>query len=212
MSKLIKKLFNRPTTEYVSPSRFARATRNLHNRCVEDISHTLNGSHPKSKLKVVLVSIERGGSLPTTMLNYSLSKAFAEDIKEGLLTIHGVHCTLSTRDKKPGNNKKALHQLKEDINALLSPSKNSRKELEPRIYIVDDLLDSGTTFKLVQEALHNSPWHFGVVYLFSFAKEKLENAYQKYSLKGFFQETSQIVVGEVIPTKKWLRFWHESAI
>lgn len=199
-----KKLWNTPI-QYISFESHKDSVRKLHQHCLTEISNMLNFSDQK-KHDIILVAIERGGSIPCTLLNYALTKTFKEDLGSGLLRLHNLHVALSTRDRKEGNNKKALATLKKQIEEIISRNPGAITEGALSIYFVEDLLDSGATLTILNRAFEKEMWFGGGIstLLSCFAKKPLK-AYQTQ------HTVIRLVAGKILNTNKWLDFWYEDS-
>lgn len=202
---MLMNLFSRRSTsvQNIGIKDHLQAIDKLHSAAVFSISNMLNQTTLDYNT-VILVSIERGGNIPATLLNYSLAEAFKEDIKKGLLQLHSLHVNLATRDKKPGTNKQALHKLKEEIDAIVAHNPAGVTEGGLKIYFVEDLLDSGTTLNLLNKTFKSQMWFGGGIstLLVCYAKEALEH----YTSKDLL---IRLKAGKILHTRRWLRFWYD---
>lgn len=199
-------------TKDISIKQHLQSIQPLYDYCVQEIAEILNTpsyskleSIPAKTLQVCFVSVARGGNIPATILHYQLSQLFMKEIeRERTLKISLLYCALSTRGEAGVNsdqpNQKALTDLRNNLSQMYKENSNLK------VYVVDDLLDTGYTCKLMQTAFCKDKWVKAVTYLFCFIKPRgLENLVE--SKKKSF--TSPIVGGQDITTDKWLNFWYE---
>lgn len=202
---MFRKLLNKlsQSNKQIKIDHHLSAISKLHDIALFDISNMLNRSESK-KNDVILISIERGGNIPATLLNYSLSDSLREDVASGLLNIHSVHVNLSTRDRKPGSNKEALNALKKEIERIIAKNPGCITEGSLAIYFVEDLLDSGKTLSLLDRAFRKEIWFGGGIstLLVCYAKQTLDF----YLTEGL---PLRLKAGEILNTKKWLSFWYD---
>lgn len=163
----------------------------------------------KSPKKLVLVSIERGGNIPSTFLNYQISKAFKEELVSNQLQLHFLHIPISTRDKKSSPNVMTIPKLEREIKSIL---KNSPEDVSnSKIYFIDDLLDSGATLQLLHNTLCRVYWYSAVNYVFCYTKADPKVIVDSYYLDGDYipGKHSKIIVAKNLKTSKWLDFWYD---
>lgn len=174
------------------------------------------------RAKVVLVSVDRGGSVPTTIIDYSLGSFSKEKRTSRKLSISRLNLPLSTRDSKQGEtNVEALTKVKANINQILHPTKLHYGR-PIRIYVIDDLLDSGATLDLIVRSFKDETWYKQVKFVFLYHtvdrdKQGFLRSTHEF-LPPFFTldwvihslvAAKQLVIGKTLKTNKWLDFWYE---
>lgn len=188
-------------------SAYTKTVKVLIDYCFKDIQ-TLLAVNTRRRTKIILVAIERGGNVPATLINYAISDGLQDYIKENKAEIHSLHCSISTRDKKPGSNAKALLKLKTEIRAIVKAAPFGVED-NSRIYFIDDLLDSGETIRTIHNALNKEAWYDRARYLFVYSKQSAIQTLSTVDFQGDYLGSANIEIGKNLKTRRWLSFWYE---
>lgn len=192
---------------YISLRVYDIALTNLEKQLYADIVDLLRDKAftTKAKLQVSLVAVARGGNIPATVLHYKMSRLFEKEIEANQITFSLHYCPISTRHKDQANNEQALKQLKKEL---------QQKERVDKVYIVDDLLDTGKTLHIIHEELYNSAWYSRTSYLFCFLKTLMKFTETSLQTKNILCNLkkpfkNKTYIGLELNTKKWLTFWYD---
>lgn len=193
---------------YISASCYYNAITNVTEQCIDDLvteynkqlsnksNKRLKQDKPK-KTNICIIGIIRGGSIAATALHYKLEAAFGKGFDISLQL-----CSIKTRDLD------ASTSNEEELTKLKTYMANKTWD---RVYIVDDLFDTGQTLKILHSNLKSEKWYSKCMYAFVFLKGDLNKSDYRFLQATELRTSvlSKIIVGLDINSNKWFQFWYE---
>lgn len=231
----LRNCLNKIQQQFINKERFIGL--NEYNKSLENVVEQLFSilqevwlKHQKS-IKVTLVSVERGGNIPATVIHHKLERYCEKEIAEGLITFDLVSCKIQTRNISKVSDKA---QNKNNNLALTNLLNNIKLKKEHLIIFIDDLVDSGITVKMINEFLRKTDqkqktqYNSCALFISLFFKVDknlkhpsmtLDNLCKLPDMKRLFKvhydtvdnEPTNInmIIGKIIKTQKWLVFWYD---
>jgi hypoxanthine phosphoribosyltransferase len=157
---------------------------------------------------ICLIAVVRGGTIPTTLIDYQISKWISKNksLATGEIKIHTLYVNMNTYKDKDVEDKESLLKLKRELNNL---TKKIRRKSLDMVFVIDDLVDTGRTLRKIHKSLSSCIYFENPVqYVFLFIKDLKRLNEVKKKLNSVTHNYN-IIIGKVLNTKKWLAFWYD---
>ena len=155
---------------------------------------------------ILLLGVARGGTIPTTLIDYKISSLFKE---RSLFAVSSRFVSINFYDGESSLANESFRSVLETI---------PRETKYSRVYVIDDLLDSGRTLSLLHTFLDSSKLcafnKTSVEYITLFKKDSEEVLTNfKNLLSSSTSKTSSYsyycASEKRFPLDSWIEFWYD---